>query len=62
MATGDADGDGEVCGTDRSLIFADSDRRGYRYTDVDLSGVTDSTDRIMTFNNQGIASQVPAEQ
>ena len=61
LIQGDADSDGAIGPTDRSLIFNDRLMTTYLRTDANLNGNVDPTDRSNAFNNRLKTTSVPTE-
>jgi len=59
MITGDADANGDIESSDRTLVFNQSGQVGYRATDMNMNGDVESSDRILSFYNSGLGSLIP---
>lgn len=59
MIAGDANGDGQVNATDRTLAFDARNLLGYRSADLSLDGQVNATDRTIAFDRRNSVTQVP---
>lgn len=59
MISGDANSDGEINATDRSLTWNNRNTNGYSVNDVSLDGRVNASDRSLNWNNRNKRSQVP---
>jgi len=60
MAGGDANGDGEIDATDKTLWAAEAGTKGYKATDFDLNSQIDNKDKNNTMvENTDLSTQIP---